>query len=178
MNKKSGHNSFRTDADGFAAMTPNALVILEVTRAEIETGLYSSALERLLVLNDTRENALLYRESLFLQVVGYDDDSRELPEIPEVRDFFTKLTQAWPHWMWFLSRELGTLHLLVSLLSPILMHRKTGSGFGIEFSDHQHLMEQLTDLLSRDGAMFAALSISEHDAQESAASALYALLGE
>lgn len=173
-----GTKVLRTNADGLAAMSMPALLVLEVSRTEIESGLYSSALERLLVLTDSQSHALRYQEALFLQVVGYDDDHRELPEIPEVRAFFADLTQTWPHWMWFLSREFGTLHLLVSLLTPVTVHRKAEQGFGVEFTDTKDLMRLLDDLLSRDAAMFEGLSISKTDAQESAAGALYAILGQ
>lgn len=46
-----------TDTDGIAANTESAMVVLDISRREIESGNISSALDRLLVLSDTREAA-------------------------------------------------------------------------------------------------------------------------
>lgn len=43
-------------------------------------------------------------------VGGYDDDPRELSEIPEVRAFFAKFYEVWPHWLYFIdTRSLSTI---------------------------------------------------------------------
>ena len=52
-----------------------------------------------------------YRESLVFIVCGYDEDPRELAEIPQVRAFFARLVQEWPHWLWFLARGVGVVGL-------------------------------------------------------------------
>lgn len=67
-----------TVAEGLAANIESALLVLLISRHEIETGNYTSSLERLLVMADSRENTLRYRESLLLQITGYDADRREL----------------------------------------------------------------------------------------------------
>lgn len=102
----------RTDAAGLAAFEGDALLVLEISKREIETGNIASALERLHAIAESRETALRYQECLVIQVVGYDTDPRELAEIPEVRAFFARLAKEWPHWMWFLHRRVGAIHLL------------------------------------------------------------------
>ena len=47
MNSKSNINILRTDADGFAANTKPATLILEISRLEIESLNFTSSLERL-----------------------------------------------------------------------------------------------------------------------------------
>ena len=47
---------------------------------------------------------------------SYDDDPRELEAIPEVREWFTKLFEAWPYWSFFASRIAQTVPLVLSLL--------------------------------------------------------------
>jgi hypothetical protein len=167
----------KTNADGLAANTEPAILLLEISRHEIETGNYTSSLERLMVIADNRESALCYRESLLLLITGYDDDQRELPEIPEVRQFFTRLTNEWPHWLWFLSREQGTISLLMSLLCKIKIHRANGR-FGIEFINKAELDQRLDDLLERGTELFKAFDISPVDAETSANTAINALIGQ
>ena len=68
----------RTDADGFSHISEPAILVLEISRREIESCNYTSALERLMVMADSRESTMRYRESLILQVTRYDSDAREL----------------------------------------------------------------------------------------------------
>ena len=53
-----------TDADGLASFTDAAMLVLYLSREEVESGNVASALERLHIIADTRESASSYRESL------------------------------------------------------------------------------------------------------------------
>ena len=160
----------RTDADGLVAYQGDALLVLEISKREIETGNIASALERLHAIAESRETALRYQECLVIQVLGYDSDHRELAEIPEVRAFFARLAQEWPHWMWFLHRHVGAIHLLLALLCKVKIHRR-GSSTGTEFLDRHELAAQMADLFQRGNAMFEAFGISESEAEASCESA-------
>jgi hypothetical protein len=65
-----------------------------ISRQEVESG-DTSVLSALLRLLD-KESAILYREMADIAVYGYDDDPRELYEVPEVRDFVRKLDAEFP----------------------------------------------------------------------------------
>lgn len=164
-----------TDSRGLEQNTDHAVLMLAIDREDIESGNIGSTLEKLLIISDTRENALLYRQSLVIQVCGYDSDSRELAEIREVRAFFEKLAQEWPHWLWYLARNMGCITLIMTLLCDVQIHRKPGS-FGIEFTNRTQLHERLIDLFTRGNAMFRAFDISVHASQESADTAVSDIL--
>lgn len=161
-----------TDAEGFAHNSDAALIVLDITRHEIESGNIASVLERLHVLTDSAENVRRYRESLVFQVGGYDDDPRELPEITEARVFFGCLTAEWPHWLWFLHRGVGAIGLLMALLCRVRIVRGGKGSFETEFESISELQGTLADLLERGNALFAAYDISESEAAESATSAV------
>lgn len=161
-----------TNAEGFAHNSDAALIVLDITRHEIESGNIASMLERLHVLTDSAENVRRYRESLVFQIGGYDDDPRELLEIAEARVFFGRLTAEWPHWLWFLHRGVGAIGLLMALLCRVRVIRSTKGSFGTEFESILELQGTLADLLDRGNALFAAYDISESEAAESATSAV------
>lgn len=46
-------------------------------------------------------------------ITGYDDDSRELNSIPDVRRFYAALHQAWPYWTYFCDLRDDRLKLMV-----------------------------------------------------------------
>lgn len=175
MPQKSLPSIILTDADGLAHNTQPSMLILQIERHDIEKGNIASTLEKLHIISDTRENALLYRESLVFVAHGYDSDKRELPEIPEVRAFFAKLSRQWPHWMWFLGRDMGAIALLLALLCKVTIHRKAGS-YGTEFLDLNELKHCMMDLFERGNAMFQNFEISPNDAAESAESAVSEIL--
>lgn len=160
-----------SDADAFAHNTDRALVVVEISRHDIESCYLASALERLQILTDSAENTRLYRESIVLSVDGYNSDPRELVEIPEVRVFFQKLTEQWPNWLWFLNREIGSVGLLLSLLCDVNVHRIRGS-YSTEFESILELKRKISELLDRGNALFDTYGITEQEAQESLASVL------
>lgn len=165
-----------TDASGLADFTGSALLILEITRQEIEARNVASALERLHVIAETSESALRYKESMVFLVGGYENDPRELQEIPEVRDFFARLVQEWPHWLWFLHRGVGAIVQLMAMLCHIKVHRTEGR-YGTEFLDANELGAKMMDLFARGNAMFYAFGITAEEAQQSADTAVAELLG-
>lgn len=46
-------------------------------------------------------------------VHGYDDDTREVYAIPEVRTFYSRLDSAWPYWLYFGNLETEGLMIVV-----------------------------------------------------------------
>jgi len=161
-----------TDAEGLAHNTDEALIVLDIIRHEIESGNIASVLERLHVLTDSAENVRRYRQALVFRIGGYDDDPRELPEIAEARAFFRRLTSQWPHWLWFLHRDVGAIGLLMALLCSVRIVRGSKGSFGTEFESILELQGTLADLLERGNALFAAYDISESEAADSATSAV------
>lgn len=97
--------------------TAQPFMFIGISRQEIESG-DTSVLSVLFRLLD-KESAILYREMVDIAVYGYDDDPRELYDVPEVRDFVQKLDAAFPCWFYFLSkRGNGLMLILYCLCSP------------------------------------------------------------
>lgn len=176
MEQEPNGRFIETDSQGLANNTEQVVIILEISREQIVSGNYAKTLERLMILTDTRENVLRYRESVFLQITGYDEDPRELPEIPEVRSFFVNLTNEWPNWLWFLGRETGLISLMMSLLCDCKIHSASGA-MGIEFTDPDQLERRTNDLLARSLHMFRSHDIPVAEAQESARKAIHSMVG-
>lgn len=76
------------------------LLIYQITRLEIETGF----VDRLVYdLRPTDDNPMVHAGPgrCFFTVTGYDDDSRELFEIPEFVAFVRKANEFSPCWLYF-----------------------------------------------------------------------------
>jgi hypothetical protein len=106
-----------TDADGFNPEDGrHDLVVLAITRTEIEHSRWPSALERLLRITDNAQAARSMQGRLLFMVQGYDDDRRILGEIAEVRSYMISLTDAWPFWVTFLAPQEEVISPLLGLL--------------------------------------------------------------
>ena len=86
--------------------------------ASIAAGDISEVLSSLKSLSGDRSSAMSAEGAVTLVFNGYDDDPRELESIPEVREWFAKLFEAWPYWSFFASRIDQTVPLVLTLLLP------------------------------------------------------------
>lgn len=161
-----------TDADGLVENSEPAFIIVDIARNIVESGNISSVLERLHILTDSAENVRLYRESMTFIFSGFDNDPRELPEIPEVVTFMRKLCEAWPHWLWFLTRDTGSIALLMALLCKVRVLRSEGGEFATEFEHIVEVEEKLQDLIQRGRTLYSTYRIAQEDIDESISSAV------
>lgn len=90
------------------------LAVLSISKREVLESDLQSVLDRLKVFSVSREDVALYRGQISLHVAGYDDDPRELVDIPEVRAFLRRLADGWPYWAYFLCQVDHSLLLLAS----------------------------------------------------------------
>jgi TPR repeat protein len=98
----------------------SGFVVLDFDRGDIEAGDTSDVMAVLKQLLE-RDAATKFCERVDLCCSGYDSDSRELWEIPEVRAFVQKLDQQFPYWCYFLSRNGEGLMWLTYCLYPLAL---------------------------------------------------------
>ena len=92
-------------------------VVLLISRREVEAGDLASVLSRLKVFLATREDAWLYRGQMTLVVDGYNNDPRELVDIPAVRTLLRGLESSWPQWAYFFNQVDDSIKLLLSCVA-------------------------------------------------------------
>ena len=153
--------------------TEPVILLLAINRSDIESGSLSKTLNKLTILIDYVENIRLYRESLVITVNGYDNDGRQLFEIPQVRSFFQHLNGYWPHWIWFLSREFGSLPLLLSLFCKIDIIRDPARPdvIGTNF-DTNELKQKIHDMDAASSLLLSGYGIPITDILASVKSAI------
>lgn len=77
------------------------LVQYWIDRVDIEAGNETNFLSFLSDISSSREVSVGLRGRVEFCVHGYDDDPRELHEIPEVVAFLKKIDNSWSYWMLF-----------------------------------------------------------------------------
>jgi hypothetical protein len=89
-------------------------VVLSFPRHQIETG-DLSPLIFFLMGTTSGEDVWLLKNSMSFCFDGYQDDARELWQIPDVQRYLQKMFSVWTEWMFFVS--LTDESLLISVLS-------------------------------------------------------------
>jgi len=84
--------------------------------AAINAGDISEVVSALKSISSDRSSAMHAEGAVTLVFHGYDNDPRELESIPEVRNWFARLFEAWPYWSFFASRIDQTVPLVLTLL--------------------------------------------------------------
>ena len=89
-------------------------VILMISRRQVESADIASILTKLKPFLADREEAWRYRGQMSLVVDGYDEDPREIVDIPDVRTFLQLLNERWPYWAFFFNQVDDSIKLLGS----------------------------------------------------------------
>lgn len=111
-----------------------------VPREDVFSGDLGETLGVLRYLATATEALTTYRERVDIRFDGFDEDPRELWEIPEVRSFVERLDEQFPFWLYFMSRH-GTG--LIAILRCFLLPRLTPQ------ADARVNNPKLADLLMR-----------------------------
>lgn len=93
---------------------PTEPVILVLSKDMLNAEGLKIVLGRLRILSATREDTWRYRQMVTLTVDGYNDDPRELVDIPEVRTYLDKLIAQWPFWGFFITPHDDSFKILLS----------------------------------------------------------------
>lgn len=87
-------------------------------KEEVRFGLVGETVANLMSLTDERDTCLRLHQRLRLNFAQWRDDRREIAQIPEVREFFLKVTEQWPFWLHFREPNADNLALFLTLLTP------------------------------------------------------------
>lgn len=83
-------------------------------RKDVEGNDISSALEQLNYLISKREIIQRFHQRVDIGISGYDNDSRELFEIPEIRKYLQQIDSKFPYWFYFLNNlNASSIQLIV-----------------------------------------------------------------
>lgn len=96
-------------------------ITIVISRQDIITKNIGPTLDVLQSCIETPHKARDFMERISISFHGYDQDVRELDEIPEVRDFVYMLDEKFPFWLFFLSKETSGLQCIMRcFLLPFL----------------------------------------------------------
>lgn len=154
-------NAVYTDADGFDAVVgAGDLVIVSIGRREVAEGLVGTVVERLMLLSDSKENAVKFCGRLTFTFDGWENDPREIYQIPEIVSYFRTITRQWPFWLHFLEKHGDSIGLTVMLLNEAKPVFAKG-GHRVAAIDPQALRATLLKLFDGMNILYDNLGLNE-----------------
>lgn len=122
------HDSLRAHEALVKLMTSSQMTMLGIGRAAIETKNTRAIASYFEALRSDKKRARKSQGKVGFYVSGYDDDPRELYEIPEVVDYFKQLEPEVKYWFYFLSTNpsVDSLKVLLFCLCEPKKDEKTG----------------------------------------------------
>jgi len=107
-----------------------------VSKKDILDGNMDSTLQALLSLRSSAEAASLWRERVDISFDGYSNTSLELWEVSEVRNFVAELDQAFPYWLYFMSKaHFGLQCVMLCRLPPFLTEEGKKKHFPVKIGE-------------------------------------------
>jgi hypothetical protein len=100
--------------------------LMHLPRDWIAAGNTADLLKQLNLLIATQTQVRQYEDAVTLVFPGYDNDDRELFEIPEVVRYFRAASELWPYWFHFLSKKGPSLAMVMWLLCDVETKREGG----------------------------------------------------
>jgi len=139
----------------------DGIIAIEFNHRSVMACDIAWALARLSEMSATRVDFERCEGRLNFFFAGWDQDPREVSQIPEIRAFFAALTEPWPYWFPFIDKTGDMLSVVLTLITPV-RRSKTADGRVIwELDNTQHAMVALRRLFGAQNRLLATLGIPE-----------------
>jgi len=136
-------------------------VYLVLSRQQVESGDTQEPMSFLQLIIASPDHALEFMGRVSLIVDGYNDDARELFEVPEVRRYVKVLDDQWANWFFFLSQADDSIKILESCLCDTIEVIP-----GVASIDLEQMERYLTRHFSALNRLCEALGIPDEISQE------------
>jgi len=94
-------------------------IVLFITEREVKAALVGDIVDRLMTISDRSDLTRQFAGRISICIDGYNEDPRELAEIPEVVSLFRAIDAQWPYWFHFLSLEDRSLDTVFMMLLDV-----------------------------------------------------------
>jgi hypothetical protein len=142
-----------------------ALAAIELSRPAIEAGDFSEFLETFGLEHLPTGPALRpFFNSFAFVADGFDEDQREIYEIPEIRAFYRSFRQAWPFWFFARDLEMPSLQALTfCCLASLRVVRRKGAPIQRVHLDQGELADFVLDNFEGMNLLFRHAGMTERE---------------
>lgn len=137
------------------------VIIIEFSKREIDVGQIGDALDRLYSISDNKDFFLKFEGRVDFAFEGYENDPREIYEIPECIKFFRTLSDHWPLWLHFINKKTESFALVLRLLADVEIVASEDGRVGYAFKDPHQLGSVIQKLFDGMNALYEGHQCTE-----------------
>ena len=119
------------------------VILIIFSKKNVEAGLTGDALDRLRNLSDNRDFVIRFAGKMMFAFEGYDDDPREICQIPQCVKFMRDVEGEWPYFFWFLDKKSDSMNLFTTLMCDIDLVVSHGGEVGYSPKDYKQILHLL-----------------------------------
>lgn len=149
----------QTDSD--AGFSDHDVLVIVFSREEVESGLTGKAVGRLMLLSDNIQWVNKFNGKVLFTFSGYENDPRELHQIPQVVSFFREVNKAWSFWFHFIDRRSELVAILLFLLVDVEVVRHKAGMVGCEIKDLQQFQHTIYALFGSMNIMHESFGLPD-----------------
>ena len=123
------------------------LVVIQIMHQSVMECDPSHMLKLLKKISSTRQQVVDFEGRITFLFDGWNDDPRETAEIPEIRAYFSALTEKFPYWMHYVEKADDTFMHVMRLLCTGHYEQKIPGVVSWSFDDLKE-MKQVVEFLS------------------------------
>jgi hypothetical protein len=155
-----------TSADGIDEAAANAdAVFLYITKREVDAGVVGDIVDRLMCFSDRADFTRKFAHRIHLCVDGYNDDPRELSEIPEVVTLFRHIDDAWPYALHFFALDDHSLDVVFMTIIGTRNNHGQHEGKPTHDFDHERFRATLRSKITAMNALHALHGFTDAEAK-------------
>lgn len=144
---------------------PDEPVYFLLSRDKVEALDIEAPLGALRTMAATADTARAFAGRVHIVFDGYNDDPREVYQVPAVRSFVMKLTEQFPHWFHFMNKVDDSLLVILKCLTkpqPVVI----SDGRVATSVDIDEFNRVALGLFTRMNALYADLGLTERENAE------------
>lgn len=125
------------------------LFFFSVSKKEVINKDYKRIINSLDILKEAGKEA---KSKLFLVFDGYDNDKREIYEIPEIRDFVKYIYENYKYLFYFLTTLNNNRSIIYACISNLeIIHKRNSPIVGFRIIPNKKIMQEITNAMLEYG---------------------------
>jgi len=155
-----------SDNSSLSARQPDQLILLAIERDSVERGEIAYAMTHMWQMVSTAAALREHAHCLSIAFLGYDDDPRELYEVPQVRAYVRKLMTHCPWFALLLNKWDGAIfQLLPALVSEANIVSRVGLRVSVE-TDNRETLQLAMRCIKGAGVHLQQLGFPQDEADQ------------
>lgn len=141
-------------------------LFIRLSKDDVTSGYIGNTFDKLSILSDSHAFTHRFKNKVWFYFDGYEDDPREIYQVPECVSYFRELTGSWPFWYHFLDKDSDQMSLIHQLLCDVDVCRVSPEKITCTFKNPEQLKQVMLHLFNGLNHLYDIHGFTEEDVLE------------